>query len=123
MAKSRKSPGSILRFGPLALAFVLCAFFAASAIGYVWHRNRNEQLLRDNAQRVRILDSLRKQNQQLEFVFLGATRPEALFEQAKRLGLVRPEPAQILRVEETPVGTPTLPPTLPVHLAARAAPR
>jgi hypothetical protein len=118
MAKSRKSPGSILRFGPLVLAVLLCSFFAAAAIGYVWHRNRNEQLLRDNASKARLLDNIRKQSQQLEFVLLGATRPEALFERARTLGLVRPEPGQILRVEETPLGSPAAA-AVPLHIASR----
>ena len=54
MAKSRKSPAGILRYGPLMLAVGLGGLLAASAIGYVWHRNRNEQLARENAQARRL---------------------------------------------------------------------
>lgn len=119
MAKSRKSPGNILRFGPLVLTGVLCAFFAGAGIGMVWHRNRNDELMRDNAQRQRLIEVLQKENQGLEFQFQGMTRPEALFERARVLGLVRPEPAQILRVEFTPEARPS-PLRLPaVHLAAQ----
>ncbi len=120
MRKSRKTPASILRFGPLVLAFLLCGFFAAAGIGFVWHRNRNEQLARDNTQRRRLLDTLQKQNQQLEFQCLELTRPEMLYERAKALGLVRPEPSQILRVEMLPVGAAAQTAPAAVRLAARA---
>ena len=101
------------------LTGVLCAFFAAAGIGMVWHRNRNDELMRENAQRLRLIEVLHKENQRLEFQFQGMTRPEALFERARVLGLVRPEPSQVLHVEYTPALRPT-PRTLPaVHLAAR----
>jgi cell division protein FtsB len=107
MAKSRKSPASILRFGPLMLAVGLGGLLAVSAIGYVWHRNRNEQLLRDNALTRRRLEGLQKQNLELEYRFLGLTRPEVLAERARALGMVRPDPDQFLRVELTPLGSPS----------------
>ncbi len=120
MRKSRKSPASILRFGPLVLAVLLCGFFAAAGIGYTWNRNRNEQLLRDIAQGRRLLDALQKENQQLEFQCLELTRPEVLYERAKALGLVRPEPSQILRVEIAPAGSARQPAPAAVRLAARS---
>lgn len=121
MRKSRKSPASILRFGPLALAVLLCGFFATAGIGYTWNRNRNEQLQREIAKGRRVLDALQKENQQLEFQGLELTRPEVLYERAKALGLVRPDPSQILRVEIAPVGSAGQPAPAPVRLAARAA--
>jgi hypothetical protein len=120
MAKSRKSAASILRFGPLMLAVGLGGLVAASAIGYVWHRNRNEQLSRDNALTRRRLESLQKENQELEYRFLGLTRPEALAERARVLGLVRPDPDQFIRVELTPLGSLSAPSRTPVSLAARS---
>lgn len=118
MRKSRKSPASILRFGPLMLTGLLCAFFAASGIGYVWHRNRNEQLLRDNAQQRRLLEALHKENQELEAQLQAMTRPDVLFARARAMGLVQPEPSQILRVVLTPKPAPV--PRLPaMHIAAQ----
>jgi hypothetical protein len=119
MAKSRKSPASILRFGPLMLTGVLCVGFAGAGIGMVWHRNRNDDLMRANAQRTRLIDALHKENQRLEFQFQGMIRPEALFERARALGLARPEPGQILRVEFTPVSPPRNAPPTPLHLAVQ----
>ncbi len=119
MARSRKSPASILRFGPLLLALVSCGFVAASAIGYVWHRNRNEELARDNTITRRRFEVLQKENQELEYRLLGLTRPEALAERARVLGLVRPEPAQVLRVELTPQGEPPAVEAPVMGLAAR----
>lgn len=105
MAKSRKSPASILRFGPLMLAVGLGGLVAISAIGYVWHRNRNEQLVREIALTRRRLEVLQKENLELEYRFLGLTRPEVLAERAKALGMIRPDPDQFIRVELTPLGS------------------
>lgn len=106
MAKSRKSPAGILRYGPLMLAVGLGGLLAASAIGYVWHRNRNEQLARENAQARRRLEALQKENLELESRFLGLTRPEVLATRAQALGLLLPDPDQVLRVELTPLRPP-----------------
>jgi len=106
MAKSRKSPAGILRYGPLMLAVGLGGLLAASAIGYVWHRNRNEQLARENARARRRLEALQKENLELESRFLGLTRPEVLATRAQALGLLLPDPDQVLRVELTPLRPP-----------------
>ena len=120
MAKSRKSPASILRFGPLMLAVGLCGLVAVSAIGYVWHRNRNEQLVRDNALTRRRLEAQQKENQELEYRFLGLTRPEVLTERARVLGLDRPDPDQFIRVELAPMGSLATPVRTSVSLAVRS---
>jgi cell division protein FtsL len=120
MAKSRKSPASILRFGPLMLAVGLCGPVAVSAIGYVWHRNRNEQLVRENALTRRRLEAQQKENQELEYRFLGLTRPEGLTERARVLGLDRPDPDQFIRVELPPMGSLAAPARTSVSLAVRS---
>lgn len=119
MPKSRRSPASILRLGPLLLVGALGGFLAISAIGWVWHRNRNEALVRENAQQRRQLETVQKANQLLEFGLLGATRPEALIERARSLGLVRPDPSQVLRVELLPLGAYAPPGPSAVQLAVR----
>ena len=106
MAKSRKSPAGILRYGPLMMAVGQGGLLAASAIGYDWHRNRNEQLARENAQARRRLEALQKENLELESRFLGLTRPEVLANRAQALGLLLPDPDQVLRVELTPLRPP-----------------
>lgn len=122
MPKSRKSPASILGIGPLLWTGVLCALLAAAAIGMVWHRDRNDRLLRQNAQHQRLLEVLRQENLRLEFQLQNLTRPEALFARARVLGLDRPSPDQILRVELTPAGSPPAAARLPaVRIAARPA--
>jgi len=122
MGKSRKSPAGILRFGPLLLAVALLGFLAVSACGYVWQRNRNEQLARENGLTRRRLEMLQKENLELEYRFLGLTRPEALAERARTLGLVRPDPDQLIRVELVPMEPAALPPRAVVSLAARPGP-
>jgi uncharacterized protein HemX len=101
MGKSRKSPSSILRFGPLVLAVLLCGAFATAGIGYVWHRNRNERLAGDNHQRRQQLDELRRHNQALERTLARETTPLALERRARALGLVMPQPEQVLRIDES----------------------
>lgn len=107
LRKSRRSPGSILRWGPLVWAGLLCAFLAAAAIGYVWHRNRNEQLLRTNARLRLEIEARLKLNQDLEAQIQFMTRPDVLAARARALGLVQPEPAKILKVPLVPRGGPT----------------
>jgi len=112
LRKSRRSPGSILRLGPLVWAGLLCAFLAAAAIGFVWHRNRNEQLLRANAKLRQEIEARLKLNQDLEAQLQFMTRPDVLAARARAMGMVQPEPAQILKVTLTPHSGPVaaLPP-------------
>jgi cell division protein FtsB len=112
LRKSRRSPGSILRLGPLVWAGLLCAFLAAAAIGFVWHRNRNEQLLRANAKLRQEIEARLKLNQDLEAQLQFMTRPDVLAARARAMGMVQPEPAQILKVPLTPRSGPVaaLPP-------------
>jgi hypothetical protein len=112
LRKSRRSPGSILRLGPLVWAGLLFAFLAAAAIGFVWHRNRNEQLLRANAKLRQEIEARLKLNQDLEAQLQFMTRPDVLAARARAMGMVQPEPAQILKVTLTPRSGPVaaLPP-------------
>lgn len=105
---SRRSPGSILRLGPLVWVGLLCAFLAAAAIGFVWHRNRNEQLLRANARLRQEIEARLKLNQDLEVQLQFMTRPDVLAARARAMGMVQPEPAQILKVTLVPRGGPAV---------------
>jgi cell division protein FtsB len=74
-----------------------------ASIGYVWHRNRNEQLGRLLRQRAAALETLRLQNQSLDRQLEELRSPRALEAaiQRWRLGLVVPQPDQVLRLPGT----------------------
>lgn len=101
---SRRAPGSILRVGPLLWAGLLGAFAAAACIGYVWHRDRNDRLLQDNAQLQRQIEAQLRLNQELEAQLQWMTRPDVLAARARAMGLVQPGPGQILKVPLVPPG-------------------
>jgi len=102
MLKNRRSQVAPVRLTNVLGTLLLCGFFAGAGIGYVWHRNRNQdfehQIRRKRAQ----LEDLRMQNsyfaRQLEdlrsYRFLE-TRVKEL-----NLGLTLPQPEQILHLPE-----------------------
>jgi hypothetical protein len=115
-----------VRFGPLfglVLAFI---FASAAGLGYIWHRNRNAQLDRQVAQQRAELEALRLQNQSLErqLEVLRSHPYLARRVQELNLGLVMPQPGQILRLPANPVAGPPPAPALgPVRIAARSVGR
>ena len=71
-------------------------------MGYIWHRNRNAQLGREIQAATAQLEGLRSTNLLLDQQLDGLRSPRAL-EAAVRnlnLGLVMPQPEQILRIPE-----------------------
>ena len=66
MASSRRSQFGAARGGPFLLALALCAFLCGSGMGFVWHRNRNDDLARQIRQVAAKLDQLRAANQILD---------------------------------------------------------
>jgi len=92
----------VIRFGPALKACLICLFIAGMAIGYVGQKNqlqvlggqfrdlenRLSKLRRDNVMRARILDSLQTPSEL-----------EARIKQMN-LGLVAPQPEQIVRLVE-----------------------
>lgn len=122
MASNRRSQAGAVRWGPLLSGVVLCAFFCAAGMGYVWHRNRNEQLSREiTVLRLR-LEQLRAANLVLDRQLEELRSPRALDAAVRRwnLGLVMPQPEQILRIREGQPGA-ALTSSVPMQLAARAA--
>ena len=76
-------------------------------MGYVWHRNRNEQLSRQIRDTTARLEQMRTANLVLDRQLEELRSPRSL-EAAIRhwnLGLVMPQPEQILRISEAPPGT------------------
>jgi cell division protein FtsB len=125
MTANRKKGERPVRFGPL-FGLVLAFLFASGAgLGYVWHRNRNAQLSRQVAQKRAELEAWRLQNQTLERQMeVLRSHPYLLRRvQELNLGLVMPQPEQILRLPANPTAAPLPPPAglAPARFAARAA--
>jgi hypothetical protein len=106
MANGRKARAGSVGVGPLVLVLGLCLFLCGAGMGYVWHRNRNEQLERDIRERAQRLEQVRSANLVLDRLVDGLRTPEAIEAGVKRwnLGLVMPQPQQILRIPATRPG-------------------
>lgn len=93
-----------VRFGAFLTTAVLCSLFVGAGLGYVWHRNRNEQLRTLIENKRTRLESLRMQNQALDRQVEELRTHRALERRAQDLGLglVMPMPEQILRITERP---------------------
>jgi hypothetical protein len=104
MAKNRKNQPAVVRFGPALKACVLCLFLGGSGVGYVGQKNqlytlagqfteletRLDKLRRENAVRARNVDTLQT-----------PLKLESRI-QVMNLGLVAPQPEQIVRLHEYP---------------------
>jgi len=123
MPAFRPSQSGSARGGPFLLALTLCAFLCASGMGFVWHRNRNEDLARQIRQLAAKLDQLRAANQILDRQLEELRSPRALEAGVLKwnLGLVMPPPEAILRLPPHPNGAVTGP-FHDYHFAARTTP-
>ena len=89
-------------------------------MGYVWHRNRNAQLSRQIRDVTARLEQLRAANLILDRQLDELRSPRALEAAVSRwkLGLVMPQPEQILRIPEGKPGAAIASPHL-LRMAAR----
>jgi hypothetical protein len=102
MARNRKYQSAAIRFGPALKAFLLCLLIGGSGVGFVWQKDQISQLGRQIAQREGRLHKLENDTDKLKKQ-LGTMRSPPFLErriQDLRLGLVRTQPAQVLRLPE-----------------------
>lgn len=102
MARNRKSSGGGFRLGPLVWACLLCLFIGGSGVGYVWQKAGIDQLGREIKARETQLRGLINKNEAAKRQ-LGAMRSPPVLEMRNKelnLGLVMPQPEQILRLVE-----------------------
>ena len=111
-----------VRFGAFLATAVLCSLFVGAGLGYVWHRNRNEQLGRQIEQKRGRLESLRMQNQAMERQVEELRSHRALERRVQDLGLglVMPVPEQILRLTDRASSPAPLAPPSPRAVAGKA---
>ena len=104
MARNRRYQSAAIRFGPALKAFLLCLLIGGSGVGYVWQKNQIYDLGQQIRKREIRLDELEGQNEKLKKQ-LAAMRSPAFLEMRIRelnLGLVAPQPSQVLRLAEPP---------------------
>src|SRR2546422_10356380 len=102
MARNRKNQTAAIRFGPALKAFVLCLLIGGSGVGYVWQKNQIYELSQQMKKRETNLRTLQDQNEKLRKQLATMRAPKFLEAKVKELnlGLVQPQPGQILRLAE-----------------------
>ena len=97
MARNRKYQTTATRFGPALKAMLLCLLIGGSGVGYVWQKGQINELGKQRLKREQRLAELLKQNEKLT-TQLNTMRLPWMLEKSiadLKLGLVRPQPAQI----------------------------
>lgn len=119
MARNRKNQSVAVRFGAALKVFLLCFFIGGSAVGYVWQKNQIYALGQQIKLGEKKLEELRRQTKFASDQLAYLRSPRALDARVKELnlGLVPPQPEQILRLMDVPVGSVVRPPE--PHLAVR----
>lgn len=102
MSRNRKSQSAAIRFGPALKAFVLCVLIGGSGVGYVWQKDQIGRLGQQIKSREIHLTQLEDQNEKLrrQLSMMCAPSYLELRIQELKLGLVQPQPSQILRLTE-----------------------
>ena len=111
MSRNRKHQTAAVRFGPALKALGLCFFLGGSGLGYVWQKDQINSLGARLKECERRYDQLRGENERLGRVRDTLETPahiEARVKQAD-MGMVEPEPDQIVRLIEAPVAPETSP--------------
>ncbi len=102
MAQNRRQQAASVRFGPAVAAFLICLLVGGSGVGYVWQKGQIKELGELQKKREQRLDALRENNKKLRDQ-LGMLMSPPFLERRVRelnLGLVPPQPAQVLRLPE-----------------------
>jgi len=102
MARNRRHQSAAIRFGPALKAVALCLLIGGSAVGYVWQKDQLRQLGERIVAGERSLDALHRQNDKLrrELVILQSPAHLERLAQQHNLGLIRPEPRQVITLPE-----------------------
>ncbi len=110
MAKNRRNQSGAVRFVPAFKAVLLCSLIGGSCVGYVVQKNRIFELGQQIGARQQKLEKLKKENRVLADRLAAMQLPQRLAERVKelKLGLVTPQPAQVIWiVDPSGVSPPT----------------
>jgi hypothetical protein len=104
MSRNRRHQTAAVRFGPVLRVLALCFFVAGAGVGYVWQKEQINSLAERKKQIEIRLDQLRHNNDRLTRVLATLQSHGEIEARIKRsdLGLVAPQPDQIVRLVEVP---------------------
>ena len=104
MARNRRNQSGAVRFVPALKAVLLCSLIGGFCVGYVLQKNKIFELGQQIGQRQQKLERLKKENQILADRLATMQLPQRLAERVRelRLGLVPPQPSQIIWISEPP---------------------
>src|ERR1041385_578542 len=102
MSRNRKNQTAAVRFGPALKALSLCLFIGGSGLGYVWQKDQINILAERQRQTDALYDRQRKKSEILARAVESLQSHSEIEAQIKRnnLGLVAPQPDQIVRILE-----------------------
>jgi hypothetical protein len=105
MSRNRKHQTAAVRFGPALKALSLCIFVGGSGVGYVWQKDQINILAERLKHAESRYDQLRRQNERLGRVLATLQSHSEIEARIKKidLGLVAPQPNQIVHLIEPPV--------------------
>ena len=109
MAQNRKYQSAAVRFAPALKAFLLCAFIGGAGVGYVWQKERINDLGKQILSREKRLAELREQNEKLRRQMAMLRSPQFIEMRIKELnlGLAQPEAGQVWRLVEPSAEVPS----------------
>jgi len=102
MAKNRRNLPAAIRFGPVVKALLLCLVIGGVAVGYVWQKQQISELGKQILAREKRLNEFQEANKKLRDQLALLRTPYQLEKRARELnlGLVQPQPQNILRLPE-----------------------
>jgi hypothetical protein len=109
MAKNRRHQSGAVWFLPALKAFLLCLLLGGTAVGYVYQKNRIYELGRQITARETRLERLKWENKLRAGQLADMQLPHKLAERVReqRLGLVPPQPGQVVWLAEPRPHEPT----------------
>ena len=107
MSNHRRNQSGAVRFVPALKAVLFCTLIGGFAVGYVMQKNKIFELGQQIGAKQARLEKLRKDNQDLASNLATLQRPMFLAQRVDKLklGLVQPQPQQILWVNEPAIPT------------------
>lgn len=121
MGRNRKYQSAAVRFRPALWALVICMAIGGMALGYVWQKSQINRLSQELKKREQQLARLRDSNENLRRQLAIMQTPLQIDRRVRELnlGLVPPQPGQILRLREPGPDPPPPPAGLPQYAAGR----
>jgi cell division protein FtsB len=121
MARNRRNQAAAVKFGPALKVVLVCLALGGAGIGYVGLKNQIHDLSRQIERKEKSVERLREENAKLGKQLATLRSPPFLHARVNELnlGLVPPQPAQIIRLQEPPVPAAAAVPETATEMARR----